>query len=75
MKDYNGTQITEAFYGFFAPYFVNLISHISDPREADNINLNYTLSSYLSTMILAICQGATTMRQITLFSQRFPEGI
>lgn len=69
MKDYHGTQITEAFYGFFAPYFVNLISHISDPREADNINLNYTLSSYLSTMILAICQGATTMRQITLFSQ------
>jgi len=69
MKDYNGIEITEAFYEFFAPYFVNLISHISDPREADNINLNYTLSSYLSTMILGICQGATTMRQITLFSQ------
>jgi hypothetical protein len=69
MKDYNGIEITEEFYDFFAPYFVNLISHISDPREADNINLNYTLSSYLSTMILGICQGATTMRQITLFSQ------
>jgi hypothetical protein len=69
MKDYNGIEITEEFYEFFAPYFVNLISHISDPREADNINLNYTLSSYLSIMILGICQGATTMRQITLFSQ------
>jgi Transposase DDE domain len=69
MKDYNGIEITEEFYEFFAPYFVNLISHISDPREADNINLNYTLSSYLSTMILGICQGATTMRQIILFSQ------
>jgi hypothetical protein len=69
MKNYNGMEITEGFYEFFAPYFVNLISHIQDPREADNANLTYTLSSYLSTMILGICQGATTMRQITLFSQ------
>ena len=22
MKDYNGTQITEEFYGFFAPYWL-----------------------------------------------------
>lgn len=69
MKNYNGIEITEGFYEFFAPYFINLISHIQDPREADNANLTYTLSSYLSTMILGICQGATTMRQITLFSQ------
>jgi len=69
MKDYNGIEITEAFYDFFSPYFVNLISHINDPREADNVNLNYTLPSYLSAMILGICQGATTMRQIALFSR------
>jgi hypothetical protein len=39
MQDYNGIEITEAFYDFFSPYLVNLISHISDPREADNVNL------------------------------------
>ncbi len=69
MPTYNGIEITEEFYEFFAPHFVQLISHISDPREQDNVNLNYTLSSYLSVIILGICQGATTMRQIALLSQ------
>jgi hypothetical protein len=69
MPTYNGIEITEAFYEFFAPYFVNLISHIHDPREPDNINLHYPLSSYLSVIILGLCQGATTMRQIALLSQ------
>jgi hypothetical protein len=41
MPTYNGIEITEEFYEFFAPYFVNLISHIQDPREQDNINLHY----------------------------------
>ena len=52
MPTYNGIEITEEFYEFFAPYFVNLISHIYDPREQDNVNLNYTLSSYLSVIAL-----------------------
>ena len=69
MSTYNGIEITEEFYEFFAPYFVHLISHIYDPREQDNVNLNYTLSSYLSVIILGICQGATSMRQIALLSQ------
>jgi hypothetical protein len=69
MPTYNGIEVTEEFYAFFAPYFVNLISHISDPREQDNVNLQYTLPSYLSAIILGISQGATTMRQIALFSQ------
>src|SRR5918992_181321 len=69
MPTYNGIEVTEAFYEFFAPYFVNLISHIQDPREQDNINLHYSLSSYLSVIILGLCQGATTMRQIALLSQ------
>jgi hypothetical protein len=69
MPTYNGIEITEEFYEFFAPYFVNLISHIQDPREQDHINLHYSLSSYLSVIILGLCQGATTMRQIALLSQ------
>ena len=69
MPTYNGIEITEEFYEFFAPYFVNLISDIHDPREQDNINLHYPLSSYLSVIILGLCQGATTMRQIALLSQ------
>lgn len=69
MPTYNGIEVTEEFYAFFAPYFVNLISHISDPREQENVNLQYTLPSYLSAIILGISQGATTMRQIALFSQ------
>jgi len=69
MPTYNGIEITEEFFEFFAPYFVNLISHIEDPREQDNINLPYPLSSYLSVIILGLCQGATTMRQIALLSQ------
>src|ERR687895_969706 len=69
MPTYNGIEVTEDFYEFFAPHFVNLISDIPDPREQDNVNLNYSLSSYLSVIILGICQGATTMRQIALLSQ------
>lgn len=69
MPTYNGIEVTEDFYAFFAPHFLNLISPIQDPREQDNVNLNYSLSSYLSVMILGICQGATTMRQIALLSQ------
>ncbi len=69
MPTYNGIEVTEAFYEFFAPYFVNLISHIQDPREQDNINLHHLLSLYLSVIILGLCQGATTMRQIALLSQ------
>jgi hypothetical protein len=69
MPTYNGIEVTEEFYEFFAPYFVNLISQIEDPREQDNINLHYPLSSYLSVIILGLCQGATTMRQIALLSQ------
>ena len=69
MPSYNGIEVTEEFYGFFAPYFANLISPIEDPREQDNVNLNYPLSSYLSVIILGLCQGATTMRQIALLSQ------
>jgi hypothetical protein len=69
MPTYNGIEVTEDFYEFFAPHFVNLISDIPDPREQDNVNLNYSLSSYLSVIILGLCQGATTMRQIALLSQ------
>ncbi len=69
MPTYNEIEVTEEFYEFFAPYFVNLISQIEDPREQDNINLHYPLSTYLSVIILGLCQGATTMRQIALLSQ------
>ena len=69
MPTYNGIEITKDFYTFFAPHFLNLISPIQDPREQDNVNLNYSVSSYLSVIILGICQGATTMRQIALLSQ------
>jgi len=69
MPTYNGIEITEDFYAFFAPHFVNLISDIHDPREQDNVNLHYSLSSYLSIIILGLCQGAKTMRQIALLSQ------
>jgi hypothetical protein len=36
---YNGIEVTEDFYAFFAPHFINLISPIRDPREQDNVNL------------------------------------
>jgi len=39
MKSYNGIEVTEDFYTFFAPYFFDIISHIHDPREQDNDNL------------------------------------
>ena len=68
MPTYNGIEVTEEFYEFFAPHFINLISPIRDPREQDNVNLNYSVSSYLSVIILGICQGATTMRQIALLT-------
>ena len=69
MKNYTGVAVTEDFYTFFAPYFLDLIAHISDPREQDNDNLRYSLSSYLSVMVLGLCQGATSMRQIVLLSK------
>jgi hypothetical protein len=69
MKNYNGIEITEDFYAFFAPYFLDIISQINDPREQDNYNLQYSLSSYLSVILLGLCQGATSMRQIVLLSQ------
>jgi hypothetical protein len=69
MKNYNGVAVTEDFYTFFAPYFLDLIAHISDPREQDNYNLRYSLSSYLSVIVLGLCQGATSMRQIVLLSK------
>jgi len=69
MKSYNGIELTEDFYTFFAPYFVDMISHINDPREQDNYNLQYSLSSYLSVIILGLCQGATSMRQIVLLGK------
>jgi hypothetical protein len=69
MPPYNGIELTEDFYTFFAPHFLNLISPIRDPREQDNVKLTYAVSSYLSVIILGICQGATTMRQIALLSQ------
>jgi len=69
MKIYHGIEVTENFYEFFAPYFLDIISHINDPREQDNYNLRYSLSSYLSVIILGLCQGATSMRQIVLFSK------
>jgi hypothetical protein len=69
MKSYNGIEVTEDFYTFFAPYFLDIISHINDPREQDNDNLQYSLSSYLSVMLLGICQGATSMRQMVLLGK------
>jgi hypothetical protein len=69
MKSYNGIGITEDFYTFFAPYFLDIVSHINDPREQDNYNLQYSLSSYLSVMLLGLCQSATSMRQIVLLSK------
>ena len=69
MKSYNGIEVTEDFYTFFAPYFLDILSHINDPREQDNDNLQYSLSSYLSVMLLGICQGATSMRQMVLLGK------
>ena len=69
MPTYNGIEVTEDFYEFFAPHFLHLISPIRDPREQDNVKLTYSVSAYLSVIILGICQGATTMRQIALLSQ------
>jgi len=69
MKIYNGIEVTENFYEFFAPYFLDIISQINDPREQDNYHRRYSLSSYVSVMILGRCQGATSMRQIVFFSQ------
>ena len=63
MPTYNGIEVTEDFYTFFAPHFLPLISPIRDPREQDNVKLTYSVSAYLSVIILGICQGATTMRQ------------
>jgi hypothetical protein len=40
MPTYNGIEITEDFYTFFAPHFINLISPIQEPREQDNVKLN-----------------------------------
>jgi hypothetical protein len=68
MPTYNGIEITEDYYAFFAPHFINLIAPIRDPREQDNVNHTYPVSSYLSVIILGICQGATTMRQIASLS-------
>ena len=56
MPTYNGIEVTEDFYAFFAPHLINLISPIWDPREQDNVNLHYSLSSYLSVIILGIPQ-------------------
>jgi len=39
MKSYNGIEVTEDFYTFFAPYFLDIISHMNDPREQDHDNL------------------------------------
>jgi len=69
MSTYNGIEVTEDFYAFFAPHFLHLISLIPDPREQDNVKLTYSVPAYLSVIILGICQGATTMRQIALLSQ------
>jgi hypothetical protein len=69
MPTYNGIEVTEDFYMFFAPHFIHLISPIRDPREQDNVKLTYSVPAYLSVIILGICQGATTMRQIALLSQ------
>jgi len=69
MPTYNGIEVTEDFYAFFAPPFLHLISLIPDPREQDNVKLTYSVPAYLSVIILGICQGATTMRQIALLSQ------
>src|SRR6266481_4772757 len=69
MKSYNGIDVTEDFYTFFAPYFLDILSHINDPCEQDNDNLQYSLSSYLSVMLLGICQGATPMRQMVLLGK------
>lgn len=68
MPTYNGIEVTEDFYEFFAPHFLHLISPIRDPREQDNVKLTYSVSAYLSVIILGICQGATTMRQIALLT-------
>ncbi len=68
MKIYNGIEVTENFYEFFAPYFLDIISHINDPREQDNYNLRYSLSSYLSVVILGLCQGA----RFSLLEQMLP---
>src|SRR5712691_6148442 len=69
MKKYNGIEVTEDFYAFFAPYFLDIVSHINDPREQDNYNIQYSLSSYLSVILLGLCQGVTSMRQIVLLSK------
>lgn len=69
MGTYNGIALTEEFYDFFAPYFFDIMSHVHDPREQDNCNLLYSLRSYLSVIILGLCQGKTSMRQIALLSK------
>jgi hypothetical protein len=69
MATYNGIELTEEFYDFFAPYFFDIVSHVHDPREQDNANLRYSLTSYLSVIILGLCQGKTSMRQIALLSK------
>ena len=69
MGTYNGIELTEEFYDFFAPYFFDIMSHVRDPREQDNCNLLYSLRSYLSVIILGLCQGKTSMRQIALLSK------
>jgi hypothetical protein len=69
MGTYNGIELTEEFYDFFAPYFFDIVSNVHDPREQDNVNLRYSLRSYLSVIILGLCQGKTSMRQIALLSK------
>jgi len=69
MGTYNGIELTEEFHDFFAPYFFDIMSHVHDPREQDNCNLLYSLRSYLAVIILGLCQGKTSMRQIALLSK------
>src|SRR5437660_5135197 len=52
MKSYNGIEVTENFYEFFAPYFLDIISHINDPREQENDNLQYRPT---------VCLGVTSV--------------
>src|SRR5258708_39788090 len=66
MKSYHGIEVTENFYEFFAPYFLYIISLINDSGDQNNYHLRYCLSSYLSVIILGLCQVATSMRQFVL---------
>ena len=45
MPTYNGIEVTEDFYAFFAPHLINLISPIQAPREQDNVKLTYSVSA------------------------------